>query len=134
MKVISIRQPWASLIAKGYKKYEFRSWATKYRGDIFIHASKSVEKDKLERFKHLNINECPTGKIIAKANLLDCIKVNKLFEDNLIEKDETVYGATRGREGYAFKLGNIQEIEPIEAKGQLGIWNYDGKERIHISK
>lgn len=38
MKVITIKQPWATLIAKGYKEYEFRTWKTKYRGDILIHA------------------------------------------------------------------------------------------------
>ncbi len=30
MKVITIKQPWATLIAKGYKEYEFRTWKTKY--------------------------------------------------------------------------------------------------------
>ena len=29
MKVLTIKQPWASLIVDGYKKYEFRSWKTK---------------------------------------------------------------------------------------------------------
>lgn len=38
MKAITIKQPWATLIAKGYKEYEFRTWKTKYRGDILIHA------------------------------------------------------------------------------------------------
>jgi len=33
MKVITIKQPWDSLIVEGYKEYEFRTWNTKYRGD-----------------------------------------------------------------------------------------------------
>lgn len=44
MKAITIRQPWASLIALGEKKIETRSWQTKYRGPILIHAGKSVDK------------------------------------------------------------------------------------------
>jgi len=40
MKAITIWQPWASLIACGAKKFETRSWATKYRGPIAIHAAK----------------------------------------------------------------------------------------------
>lgn len=40
MKVITIKQPWATLIAKGYKEYEFRTWKTNYRGDILIHAGR----------------------------------------------------------------------------------------------
>ena len=39
MKAITIWQPWASLIACGAKKYETRSWPTKYRGPIAIHAA-----------------------------------------------------------------------------------------------
>ena len=42
MKVITIKQPWATLIAEGIKKYEFRSWKTNYRGEIYIHASLSL--------------------------------------------------------------------------------------------
>lgn len=39
MKAISIRQPWAWLIVNGFKDIENRSWRTKYRGPVLIHAS-----------------------------------------------------------------------------------------------
>lgn len=39
MKALSIRQPWAWLIVNGYKNIENRSWNTKYRGPVLIHAS-----------------------------------------------------------------------------------------------
>lgn len=39
MKAISIRQPWAWLIVNGYKDIENRSWNTKFRGQVLIHAS-----------------------------------------------------------------------------------------------
>ncbi len=39
MKALTIWQPWASLIAAGEKIYETRSWPTKYRGPIAIHAA-----------------------------------------------------------------------------------------------
>lgn len=38
MKVITIREPWASLIGVKIKKIETRSWYTKYRGELYIHA------------------------------------------------------------------------------------------------
>ena len=68
MKVITIKQPWATLIAKGYKEYEFRTWKTKYRGDILIHAGKGIGKKAMNRFENLNL-EYPKGYIIAKAKL-----------------------------------------------------------------
>ena len=40
MRAISIWQPWAHLIAIGAKAYETRSWATRYRGPMAIHASR----------------------------------------------------------------------------------------------
>ena len=38
MKTLTIRQPWASLIAAGVKTIETRSWSTRYRGPLAIHA------------------------------------------------------------------------------------------------
>ena len=67
MKVLTIRQPWASLIMNGYKKFEFRSWSTKYRGAILIHAGKNVDKEAMLRLKKYLPEEIPTGKIIGKV-------------------------------------------------------------------
>lgn len=39
MKALSIKQPWASLIAHGIKDIENRTWKTHFRGRIYIHAS-----------------------------------------------------------------------------------------------
>ena len=124
MKVLSIREPWASIIINGYKEYEFRNWKTNYRGKILIHASKNIEKENVNRFKELNL-DYKQGYIIGEAELVDCIPVTKEFENDLINKTELIYGGTKNRTGYAWKLKNIKAIEPIQAKGQLGIWNYD---------
>lgn len=40
MKLISLWEPWATLMALGAKKIETRSWATSYRGWLAIQASK----------------------------------------------------------------------------------------------
>lgn len=39
-KALSLLQPWASLVVHGRKTIETRSWSTKYRGPLLIHASK----------------------------------------------------------------------------------------------
>jgi hypothetical protein len=44
MKAISIRQPWASLIVAGVKPVENRSWRTRYRGPVLIHASSRMTR------------------------------------------------------------------------------------------
>ncbi len=136
MKVLTIKQPWATLIAKGYKEYEFRTWKTKYRGDILIHAGKSIDKKALDRFKNLNL-EYPVGQIIAKANITDCIKVDNKLRNILAQKDPILYKGVINKtsndwDGYGFKLENIQEIEPIYINGKLNLWNYEGE--IHAKK
>ncbi len=39
MKALSIKEPFATLIANGDKTIETRSRKTNYRGELFIHAS-----------------------------------------------------------------------------------------------
>lgn len=130
MKVLSIRQPWASVIINGYKAYEFRSWKTKYRGKVLIHASKDVEEEYLSRFESLGL-EYPTSAIIGSVDLTDCVEVTSDLEDKLIEENEMVYGATRGRGGYGFKVENpIKFDKVIEANGSLGFWDYYEPEEV----
>ena len=125
MKVITIKQPWATLIAKGYKEYEFRTWKTKYRGDILIHAGKGIDKKAMERFKHLNL-EYPIGKIIAQATITDCVYVDYEFAQKMYKKDPIVYkGLISNWDGYGFKLENVKEVSPIEVNGKLSLWDYN---------
>lgn len=124
MKVLSIRQPWASLIVYGYKKYEFRSWQTHYRGDLLIHASKGFEKQYIELFKDLNI-PMESGKIIGKVTLEDCLEVTSKLESELIKENPKVYGQNKGRTGYAWKVSNPKLIKPISINGRLNLWDYD---------
>lgn len=42
---LSIREPWAGLVALGLKRIENRNWPTKYRGPFLIHAGKALDID-----------------------------------------------------------------------------------------
>jgi len=39
MKALTLHEPWATLVACGFKEVETRSWYTDYRGPLAIHAS-----------------------------------------------------------------------------------------------
>ncbi len=133
MKVITIKQPWATLIAEGYKEYEFRTWKTKYRGDILIHAGKSIDKKAINRFKHLNL-EYPVGQIIAKATITDCIYIDEELAQKLAKKDPIVYKGLINKDdcgGYGFKLENIEKITPININGKLSLWDYNYDECLN---
>ena len=90
MKAITIWQPWAEFIAAGVKHNETRSWATKYRGPIAIHAAvKPIRQvvpllsekafglmvEKLEKASMANgelLTYFNYGEIIATAELVAC--------------------------------------------------------------
>lgn len=125
MKVLTIREPWASLIVNGYKEYEFRSWKTNYRGKILIHTSSIIDKDMLDKYSEYNLDYI-TGAIIGEVEIVDCVLINKEFNDDLIRKNPIVYGKSNHTETYAWKLDNIKKYDNvIYTKGKLGIWNYD---------
>lgn len=131
MKVITIKEPWATLIAEGYKEYEFRTWRTKYRGDILIHAGKGIDKEAMKRFRHLNLNY-QYGKIIAKATITDCVEVDESFTNEMLNKDSLVYHNLSKKVDhkiYGFKLENVKKISPILVNGKLSLWDYDYLEK-----
>lgn len=125
MKVITIKQPYASLIAEGLKEYEFRTWKTNYRGKILIHAGKGVDKEVIDKFDNYNL-EYPSGCIIAEATLCDCVKVDDKFKKMLKGKNQDIYCKIINTKNdyYAFVLNDIKKVTPINVKGQLSIWEY----------
>ena len=76
MKVLTIKQPWASLIMLGYKRFEFRSWKTNYRGELLIHAGQGIDKEAMKRLQKYISKDMPKGKILGKEKVekLECIK------------------------------------------------------------
>ncbi len=125
MKVLTIKQPFATLIVEGYKKYEFRSWKTSFRGEIYIHAGKSIDQEAMNRVKDLNLSY-PTGCIIGKVKIVDCVKVEEKLRKELLKENEKVYYnlKTPKEKRYGFKLEEFKKIRPIPAKGKLSFWEY----------
>ena len=125
MKVLTIKQPWASLIIDGNKRFEFRSWKTNYRGELLIHAGKSIDKEAYERLKGY-LTEIPLGKIIGKVELTNCIKTTPKFLKERLKENKDIYTKSSFKEEYALKVEVIEKFnKPIDAKGKLGLWNYE---------
>ena len=126
MKVLTIKQPWATLIMQGNKRYEFRSWQTKYRGDLLIHAGKGIDKETMKRLSKYLPKELPVGKILGKVTLIDCIKCDDDFKGKCLKENKDVYAISTFIEKFAWQLENAEVFdEPIEAKGKLSLWEYD---------
>lgn len=124
LKVLTLRQPWATLVAEGIKKYEFRSWKTNYRGKVLIHAGTGIDKDDMKKYEHMNL-DFPSRRIIAVVEIEDCLELDKDLNKKIISENNIAYGH-KIRTGYAWKLKNIKKIDyDKEVNGQLGLWNID---------
>ena len=124
MKVLTLKQPWANLVAEGIKEYEFRSWKTNYRGRLLIHAGAGVDKEYLEKYKDLNI-DFPSRKIVAEVELVDCLFIDEELNRKIINEKNIAYGS-KSRTGYAWKIKLIRKIDSKKSvNGKLGLWNYE---------
>lgn len=132
MKVLSLTEPFATLICEKKKMIETRSWKTNYRGELFIHASKTkVSKENLKNLELMSLVDNKNmnfGYIICKCNLVDCIYMTEEYVHNMEFNNHQEYICGEYSEGrYAWILEDIEVIDPIKAKGKLGIWNYYNK-------
>lgn len=97
MKLITLWQPWASLMAAGVKTIETRGWSTDYRGPLVIHAAKTWNEDCREAIwgeefwralRHIydwpdrplgRLQTArwrlPFGNIVGVCNLIDCLPI-----------------------------------------------------------
>lgn len=130
MKVLSLTEPFATLIADGKKRIETRSWKTNYRGELYIHASMTkVSKENLndkELMALVDINKLNFGKIICKCKLVDCLYMTNEYVNWMKNNNYQEYVCGGYQEGrYAWILEDVEILdEPLEVKGHLGIWNY----------
>lgn len=153
MKVISILQPWASLIVLGHKRIETRSWNTKYRGEILIHASagknginRGIQLDFQQEFSSLQLpkyENFPFGAIIGKVILVDCFNTNDyrnshtthisayIGKQGISHQEECFGDYSKNRFGWLLSDPVLFE-KPIPAKGKLGIWEFDWAGRLPI--
>lgn len=102
MKALSVKQPWANLIAAGEKTIETRTWATEYRGPLLIVSSK---RPRIE----------PAGKAVAVVNLVDCRP--------MVPGDEDAANCEVYPRAWSWVLDDIRLVEQFPVRGQLGLYD-----------
>lgn len=112
MKALTVRQPWASLIAAGIKDVENRFWKTSYRGPLLIHAGLAADGDDLLLWQDELPERLPRGCVVARVELVDCTR------------DSSSPGAVQGQWHWL-----LADPEPARAgwvvQGHLGLWEMD---------
>lgn len=102
MKALSIKQPWANLIASGKKTIETRKWKTDYRGPLLIVSAKVPDI-------------APAGFALAVAKLVDCRPMSVL--------DEPEAQCRKYEGAFAWVLEDIRPITPLLVRGELRIFD-----------
>ena len=136
MKAISIKQPFAGLIATGQKTLETRTWSTDYRGPLLICAgAKShdlFECYEVETGTLLLLNDSARSAFSIDKKIawtfgqalcvVDLVGVRSFKKGNAMENDACVdwyQGA------FAWELENPRLIEPFDVKGKLRLFEVD---------
>jgi hypothetical protein len=159
--VLTLTEPWATLVVMGAKEWETRSWSTSYRGLLLIHAAKNMPRyaqaaclsEPFESvllgagFKfdihpdsiggksaaHFGFN---LGSIIGAVDLVDTRATDSLASDlRKLDTPRARQELAFGNYDYnrrAFRLENPRRFErPIPVKGALGIWALTGEHAEH---
>jgi ASCH domain-containing protein len=113
MKAISVRHPWIDLILDGRKTVELRGRATRHRGELHLHASRTFGPAEREAATRLGVPAPEPGQlgvVLGKVRLVDCRKVTPAdWAAALAEPRET--------RPYAWLLAKPKRVKPFPAKG-----------------
>jgi len=121
MKAISIRQPWAELILQRRKTIELRTWETKIRGRIAIHAGKKVEQAACD---HHGLDPA----ILARGALVGYVDIAEMihFDEETWEELRDNHLALDGFSGdlVGWRLANPERLpEPVPMRGRRQFFN-----------
>ncbi len=138
-QTLSVKQPWAELIASGRKTIEMRTWRTSYRGELLIAASSSPKSYELEG------RRLPAGVTVCLVELTDIreFTIDDLpaagYEGHELFKAQNLWKAELGMNlcgttVYAWLLARPRRVEPVPLKGRLHIFPVDLPAPLKLTK
>ena len=135
LTILSIKQPWASLIVDGYKNIENRTWKTDSKKWILIHSSSQFDTKKnmkgikpevqkvLDQIGEDNWSEYPV------SSILGIVYIDKVEPDCDVKKYKWASGPVCWHVKHVYKFKN-----PIPCKGQLRLWTPNSEVQGDITK
>ena len=128
-KVLSVRQPYASLLVSGIKDVENRSRRTNYRGTVLIHAGVKVhdvvsflktrheftveEIAMMTQMNEVDENDL-FGCIVGSVEIVDCVQ------------NHPSEWAERGQWHWVCQNAKVFAQPVRNVKGRLGLWDWEG--------
>lgn len=130
---ISLWQPFASLVVMGprVKPHETRSWSTRYRGPLLVHAARHRDAESDRNCLAASValvaagvpvpELYPLGAVVGACRLVSCGLIGGFFPaEPDHELDERFGDWSKGR--YAWALDNALAFEPVPCVGSQGFW------------
>lgn len=123
MKALTICQPYAELIMRGTKVIENRTWPTKHRGHMYIHAGKSRAwfDDDAQLIKEFG-RMPPFGAVVGIADMYDCVHISRL--------PEHLVGNEHANGPYCWLLRNVVAIGPWPYRGAQGLFDINDLDEV----
>jgi hypothetical protein len=132
MKCLSLRQPFATLVVIGAKRFETRSWPTTHRGPLAVHAARHFDAEAralcarepfrsvLEAAGYRSGDDLPTGVLVGSVEVIGCRLAEELDIDPA--SDEAAFGDFRpGRWGWQLARA-VPLVRPLRYAGRLGLF------------
>lgn len=132
MKALSVRPPWSAAIAHFGKRVENRSWYTRHRGPLAVHATVKLDGGGDHLFTHVarvagqpvervrDLSQVRSA-IIAVARLTAVCSASLAVEPGSSLRCPCGPWAVAGQRH--FLLADVRALaEPVPATGTLGLW------------
>lgn len=132
MKALTICQPYAELICTGEKRVENRTWPTRYRGPLAIHAGKSRDWLTIDRTTEhrgdvdtngFYVNDLDFGAIVARAVLIECLRVERIQSGEYDEQYPWLRGHEHVSGPWCWVLDAVARLRAIPYRGAQGLFS-----------
>jgi hypothetical protein len=128
MKALTICNPYPQLILTGEKRVENRTWPTKYRGEMYIHAGKSREwlhADDLRRFPHM-----PFGAVVAIAEMVECTTIGRIEMGDFDKRYPWLRTHQHAEGPWCWVLDKVTPIGPWPYRGAQGLFEINDLDEV----
>lgn len=132
MKALSIRQPWAEFIVQGRKTIELRTWQTRYRGPLAIHASQTASEESCVAYG-VDPTTLARGALVGTVTLADIIMLDKESWEAL----RTEHMSLRPFPGpvFGWRLENPQRLpQPVPLWGRMSLFDVPDEVALGVAE
>lgn len=115
MKALSVRQPWAWLLVNRHKDIENRTWSTKHRGPLVIHAAKTLDREGL-RWVEGTFHDIELPRIYAVGGIVWVVNLDGIVRAS---PSPWFFGPV------GLQMSGGYPVDFVPYRGQLGLFDID---------